>query len=404
MKLLTLAALVGLSATAWAAPRQGLKVEISNPSDFSRHYELVELSADSLASVLGAPHCRVINKMGRPVMSQVTHDGKLLFRAGTDAGQTETFYIVGAQEPQQFEALTAGRVYPERADDLAWENEFTAFRAYGPTTQRRGERGYGYDLFVKHPSPNLMLGTLYRDQNSPANWAKVDSLRKIDRKLGDDFYDTFSYHKDHGLGMDCYAVGPTLGAGIAAPMVDGQIAFPWCYEKVQVLDNGPLRFSALLTFGPRTVGTDSAVVETRLISLDAGSHFNNTTVSYSGLTQPVTMVAGFPRRDNAEAMLDANLGMVAYNDPTTGPDNGRIYLGVILPQAADSAYEASNHILAASTLQPGQPYSYKWGFAWSRGDMPEFAQWTSFMATQQAAASAPLRVTVIKAKAPRSRR
>ena len=51
-----------------------------------------------------------------------------------------------------------------------------------------------------------------------------------------------SYHIDHGNGMDCYAVGPTLGGGTAALMPDSAIVYPYCYKDYEILDNGPLRF------------------------------------------------------------------------------------------------------------------------------------------------------------------
>ncbi len=48
--------------------------------------------------------------------------------------------------------------------------------------------------------------------------------------------------------MDCYAVGPTLGAGVAALMVNDTIIYPWCYKHQEILDNGPLRFTVKLEF------------------------------------------------------------------------------------------------------------------------------------------------------------
>ena len=62
-------------------------------------------------------------------------------------------------------------------------------------------------------------------------------------KAADELVRTFSYHIDHGYGMDCYAVGPTLGAGVSALMVNDTIIYPWCYKTQEVLDNGPLRFT-----------------------------------------------------------------------------------------------------------------------------------------------------------------
>ena len=55
-------------------------------------------------------------------------------------------------------------------------------------------------------------------------------------------------------------------------------------DSQEILDNGPLRFTVKLEFTPLTVKGDSTVVETRLITLDAGSHLNKTAaVSYTHL-------------------------------------------------------------------------------------------------------------------------
>lgn len=96
----------------------------------------------------------------------------------------------------------SGRVYPERNDDLAWENGLVAFRAYGPATQRNGERAFGYDLFLKYPDKGPVLERLYAAQTSARNWAVVDSLRKTDPDRAREFERSFTYHVDHGYGMD----------------------------------------------------------------------------------------------------------------------------------------------------------------------------------------------------------
>ena len=78
---------------------------------------------------------------------------------------------------------------------------------------------------------------------------------------------------DHGYGCDVYAVGPTLGAGTTA-LLDGEdIVYPFCYDKFEILDDGPLRFTIKLTFRPFNLGEKENIVETRIISLDLGRYF-----------------------------------------------------------------------------------------------------------------------------------
>ena len=166
-----------------------------------------------------------------------------------------------------YDSKAEGRVYPERADDLAWENDIVGFRAYGPTTQRKGERAYGYDIFFKYPDKGLVLEKLYGPETSPKTWQTVDSLRAISKEQAEEYINSISYHIDHGLGMDCYAVGPTLGDGVAARLLNDSIAFAWCYESAEVLDNGPLRFTARLNFAPKDSVSESRIITLSLIHI-----------------------------------------------------------------------------------------------------------------------------------------
>ncbi len=271
------------------------------------------------------------------------------------------------------ENKVAGRIYPERADDVAWENELVGFRVYGPGTQKKGERSFGYDIFFKYPDKGLVLERLYEPETNPATWAKYDSLAKIDKKLAEDFVKTFSYHLDHGLGMDCYAVGATLGDGVAALLENDSISFPWCYEKAEVLENGPLRFSVALDFAPRVVGNDT-ITEHRIISLDSNSYLNECTVWYDGLSSKRDIVVGFPLRDKSPVLTDLSRGILAYADPTQGPDNGKALLGIIV-DAPSILLEKEGHALLRFNISPSEKFTYRWGYAWDRTSFHDLLAW-----------------------------
>lgn len=272
-----------------------------------------------------------------------------------------------------------GRVYPERNDDLSYENDLVAFRIYGPETQRRGEKSYGYDIFCKYPDRGLALPYLYAEQCSGENWKKVRELKKDSDAAAKEFENSFTYHIDHGMGADFYAVGPTLGCGLAALLDDeGKIAFPWCYEKADIVENGPERFETVLTFAPVKIGGDM-VTERRRLILDKGSRMTECEVSYDGLTTPRTIVAGVPRRDGAQAFMSPKMGILAYEDPTQRQDSGKIYVGVQIPGGADRIYEDQGHILASKTIKPGETFKYRFGYAWSRGDLKRFPDWLNYL-------------------------
>ena len=72
---------------------------------------------------------------------------------------------------------------------------------------------------------------MYAKETDKETRAKLKELKKTEPEKAAGLLKELSYHIDHGHGMDCYAVGPTLGAGVAALMVDDSIIYPWCYKS-----------------------------------------------------------------------------------------------------------------------------------------------------------------------------
>ena len=401
-------ALAGL--TACTQVKETLTVTVSNPLSMERRGEMVEIPMDKVVKELGlADTAQVVvwDKDGVEVPYQITYDDKLIFPASVAAESSNT-YTLQIGTPGNVSVKACGRVYPERMDDIAWENDLIGCRAYGPTLQKRGERGFGYDLFTKRNTTEPVLEEMYAMQNSPENWAKVNELRKTDPKAANELVQTFTYHVDHGYGMDCYAVGPTLGAGVAALMVDDAIVYPWCYKDYEILDNGPLRFTLKLEFHPLKVKEDTTVVETRIITLDTGSHLNRTVVSYSSLQESLPVVTGIVLHDTIGAVVtDAKNGFMTYVDPTTGPGQGKIFMGAAFPENVEDAKvvlfpeeekrsrnNAYGHALAVSEYEPNGEYVYYWGFAWDQADIQTPEAWNEYMKDFAQKVRTPLKVRV----------
>ena len=385
-------------------------VTVTNPLAMERSNEMVEVSMETVTDRLGLADTAqivVLNADGQQVPYQITYDGKVIFPAAIAAGGTAT-YTIQTGTPEAFDVKACGRCYPERMDDMAWENDLVAFRAYGPALQAKGERGFGYDLFTKYNTTEPMLEAMYAKELDKETLAKIAELKKTDPKAAAELSRERSYHIDHGYGMDCYAVGPTLGAGVAALMVNDTIIYPWCYKNQEILDNGPLRFTVKLEFTPLTVKGDSTVVETRLITLDAGSHLNKTAVSYSNLKETLPIVAGIVLHEPDGAVVaDAANGYITYVDPTTGPDNGKIFMGAAVPAVVKDAKtvlfsekekkernNADGHVLAVSDYEPGSEYVYYWGFAWDKADIKTADAWNRYMADFAQKVRNPLTVKV----------
>ena len=401
-------ALAGLSACTQV--KETLTVTVSNSLPIERQGEMVEIPMDKVVKELGlADTAQVVvwDKDGVEVPYQITYDDKLIFPASVAAESSNT-YTLQIGDPENVSVKACGRVYPERMDDIAWENDLIGCRAYGPTLQKRGERGFGYDLFTKRSTTEPVLEEMYAMQNSPENWAKVNELRKTDPKAANELVQTFTYHVDHGYGMDCYAVGPTLGAGVAALMVDDTIVYPWCYKDYEILDNGPLRFTLKLEFHPLKVKEDTTVVETRIITLDTGSHLNRTVVSYSSLQESLPVVTGIVLHDTIGAVVtDAKNGYMTYVDPTTGPGQGKIFMGAAFPEdiigakivlfpeeEKRSRNNAYGHVLSVSEYEPNGEYVYYWGFAWDQADIQTPEAWNEYMKNFAQKVRTPLEVSL----------
>ena len=385
-------------------------VTVTNPLAMERSNEMVEVSMETITNRLGLADTAqivVLDADGQQVPYQITYDGKVIFPATIAANGAAT-YTIQTGTPEAFDVKACGKCYPERMDDMAWENDLVAFRAYGPALQAKGERGFGYDLFTKYNTTEPILEAMYAKELYKETRAKIAELKKADPKAATELSRERSYHIDHGYGMDCYAVGPTLGAGVAALMVNDSIIYPWCYKNQEILDNGPLRFTVKLEFTPLTVKGDSTVVETRLITLDAGSHLNRTAVSYSNLKETLPIVAGIVLHEPDGAVVaDAANGYITYVDPTTGPDNGKIFMGAAVPAVVKDAKtvlfseqekkernNADGHVLAVSDYEPGSEYVYYWGFAWDKADIKTADAWNRYMADFAQKVRNPLTIKV----------
>ena len=370
-------------------------VTVTNDQAFDRE-EMVEVPISEVAKkvqLIDEEQYIILDAEGNQVPYQITYDDKLLFQVNVKA-DAEAVYTVAVGEPVEAEALVYGRHYPERVDDIAWENDRTAYRAYGPALQAKGERAFGYDAWVKRV-PGLVVEQRYANELNPDTQAEIARLRKARKHdEADELYHSVSYHVDHGNGLDCYKVGPTLGCGTSALIQDDNILYPYCWKEYEIIENGPLRFTVRLTYNPFVVGKDS-VVETRIISLDKGSQLNKTVITYAGLTKAMPVATGLvihPENPTAYA-LEGDKGYIAYADLTDNVNNGNgtIYVGAVMPGKVNEAKAqmfsdkeakergALGHVLAISSYKPESQYTYYWGSGWSKYGFDSMEEWTNYL-------------------------
>lgn len=387
-RILLVAMLSWMIVPLTVSARTVMRVEVSNSLSVDRLDELIEVPLPKKGQ-----HYVAVSRDGQQYPTQVTYDGHLLFPVSVPAGGKEVYRILSVKQPLPVDTLVYGRAFPERLDDFAWENERAAYRAYGPALQRSGERAYGYDVLTKSVSRRV-LEERYALELSPEARRRISQWRKEGlRAKADSLARAISYHVDHGNGMDVYSVGPTLGAGTTALVqANGELVYPWAYERVEVLEKGPLRFTFRLTYPAAEAAPYTGVVEKRLISLERGSYFNRALVSYEGLDAPTPLACGIvihPQHPDGY-FSDARKGILAYADSTDRAHvgNGVIYIGAIAvhpfhqtevrlfsSKERQQRGGALGHLLGLSSLEPGKTFEYYWGSAWSKAGPADFETW-----------------------------
>lgn len=130
------------------------EIVVNNPATFDRTDEITEICADSI-TIAKAGEFIITDAEGREIPYQLTYDNRIIFPASVKASD-KTIYTVMPGTPAPVDTIAWGRQFPERKDDMAWENDRSAYRAYGPALQQSGERAFGYDIWT-NPCPTACL-------------------------------------------------------------------------------------------------------------------------------------------------------------------------------------------------------------------------------------------------------
>lgn len=378
-------------------------VTVSNDQDFSRE-ELIEVPISAISEkirLIDEEQYIVLNAEGQQVPYQITYDDKLLFSATVQAQDTAT-YTIAVGSPVKATPLVHGRHYLEYSDDIAWENDRIAYRIYG-------SQEIGYDIWAKRV-PHLVLEERYSKEHDPTTLDEIAHLRKARKyKEANALQHSISHHVDLGDGLDCYKVNATLGCGTSALMQGDKIVYPACWEKYEVLENGPLRFTIRLTYPTLVVGSDKEVSETRTISLERGSQLNKTTVTYAGLSKTTPIATGLvihPSHPTA-FVTEEEKGYIAYADLTENVNNGNgvIYVGAVMPKKIRETQIASlttreakergalGHVLAINNYKPDSEYTYYWGAGWSKYGFDSMETWNKYLEHYAQCVQHPLEIS-----------
>ena len=253
-----------------------------------------------------------------------------------------------------------GRFVPERKDDFAWENEFAAFRMYGPALRPENPSN-GVDLWLK-AGPELV----------------VDSFYYREHKLG------LPYHIKYGKGLDCYKVGHTCGAGGLVVIANDQTYIGGAYDRWEIIEQTPDMFIFKLEYD--SLAVDGHILhESITITAEAGSAMNQANVVLTGDYEGELLVGGGIYMHDTIDHFEVydKIGMIFYeedalSDKTAAQMNydyngstsqGRIYITVQTPDATVTDIQDGN-LIAVKPYTLGDTLTYYFGATWSeyKGD------------------------------------
>ena len=249
-----------------------------------------------------------------------------------------------------------GRFVPERKDDFAWENEYAAFRMYGPALRPENPSN-GVDLWLK-ATPELV----------------VDSFYYREHVLG------LPYHINYGKGLDCYKVGHTCGAGGLVVIADDTTYVGGAYDRWEIIEQTPEKLVFRLEYDSLQVG-ESVLQESITITAQADEPLNKAEVVLTNHQSPITnhlfAGGGIYMHDTIDRVVYIDEGIIyeeeALSDKTAAKMNyeyngstsqGRIQITVFTPGATRREVKDGN-LIAVKPYQLGDTLTYYFGATWS---------------------------------------
>ena len=190
------------------------------------------------------------------------------------------------------------RYVPERKGDIAWENDFTAFRVYSLDVQEKSRALSGVDMWPKDVDYSV-IDTWYalNDAGQP-------------------------YHIDRGQGCDFYTMGKGRGIGGTGIWAKDSLWTSRNYSAYEILQNDPSRIAFTLEYEPYQAG-DVTVTEHKQIDMVLGTPFFRitSTIETSDGSDAVLAV-GVSDFGAAQVMsLSQESGTVSLDEKVAVPDS-----------------------------------------------------------------------------------
>ena len=337
------------------------KIIVSNPLNFERHNETVEISKEALgihSDAVFRKYGIIDIKTGKVVLFQLYDkdgDGKydaILFQPEVPAGGKKVYIARLLKQVPEFQYKVYSRFVPERTDDYAWENDRVAFRTFGPTAER---------MVVQ----NISGGTLTSGIDC---WLKRVSYPVINKWYKKATAGKGSYHVDTGEGFDNYHVGASRGCGGFGIWKKDTLWVSRNFTQWKRLANGPIRTTFVLDYANWNAD-GKTITEKQIISLDLGSNLSRIEVHVTG-TDFITAGLNL-HENNGKIFTNVQQDWFAYWEPH--PDfNYEIGTAIVADSGEVQGYKKylsevpdHSHLFANLKVTNGRVIYYS-GFTWSK--------------------------------------
>ena len=284
-----------------------------------------------------------------------------------------------ACQPKETTPKVYGRFVPERKDDFAWENEYAAYRFYGPALAKENPSN-GVDIFMKN-TPELVIDTFFY------NYVNFKT----------------PYHVQHGKGFDGYKVAHTTGCGGPAVIVDDSLFVGDQFDRWEILEQTPSKLVFRLHYDSLNIA--GCLFSEQLTVTSCAGHILNKaelvlTPRQEAEVPSLQVGAGLYLHDSIGDYRFTDDVLVytetALSDPGAvrlnkkwydNIDLGQTHEAVVVPGATRSAIIANTAVLVAP-YKPGQTLTYWFGGCWSRwsngkDSFPTTEDWTKAIMTEK---------------------
>ena len=299
--------------------------------------------------------CALTDEDGNLIPFEVTALGgsdaeatAIRFQATVPAGATKGYTLAEGTPTAPAKLTYAAVKSPSSRDDIAWENDLSAYRMYSSR--------------LLSSEPNTAQGVDV--------WSKKMATPVIDA-----MYNLSNYHNESQYGVDAYSVnGKRLGCGGVAVVENGHLVMHDPYNSCSITSNGALSSAFTLIYDNVKAGS-ATYTETLNVETQAGALLNRGTVRLDGAAGTLRLaVALYQHTDMSHTVggvaFTGEQGLIGWADNKSEGSvtsaNARFFQGAYVPAEANPRTEViDNHLCLTFDYVVGTEQTFYFGAGWN---------------------------------------